>query len=88
MDIRYGTTTCSAMRNLNGGAKKTSTAFYFQWYWGGDFPTESCGNAQCYNSAEKLARKGNFDNFSMEICGCGYIHKYPDNMKQAMEKNL
>ena len=42
--------------------------------------------AQCYNSAEKLARMGNFDNFLMEIRGCNYVHKCPGNMKQAMKK--
>ena len=43
-------------------------------------------NAQCCNAAENLARMGNFDNFSMEICGYRCVHKCPGNMKQAIEK--
>ena len=27
-------------------------------------------SVQCYSLAEKLARRGNFDNFSIDICGC------------------
>ena len=38
--------------------------------------------------AEKLARMGNFDNFSMEICGCSCVHKCPGNIKPTMKKQM
>ena len=55
---------------------------------GGGYGEESgdAGGAQCYNSAEKQARMGNFDSFSTDICGCNCVHKCLGSMKQAMEK--